>query len=90
MCWSFSSYAAPGFATPDWQRHRTSARILLVSIMYASSAEKVSIFDWCPSGLGAFFHTLKTELVHHRNYQTRAYNRTRLQPSKLSFAASTV
>jgi len=55
----------------------------------ASMSRKADCYDNAP--MESFFHTLKTELVHHRNYQTRAeaqrdifafiegfYNRTRL------------
>ncbi|QOZ11793.1 IS3 family transposase [Bradyrhizobium sp. CCBAU 51765] len=54
----------------------------------ASMSRKAGCFDNAP--MESFFHTLKTELVHHRRYQTRAqaqrdiffieafYNRTRL------------
>jgi putative transposase len=55
----------------------------------ASMSRKADCYDNAP--MESFFHTLKTELVHHRNYYTRAeaqrdifafiegfYNRTRL------------
>jgi putative transposase len=55
----------------------------------ASMSRKADCFDNAP--MESFFHTLKTELVHHRQYQTRTdamrdifafiegfYNRTRL------------
>ena len=55
----------------------------------ASMSRKADCYDNAP--MESFFHTLKTELVHHRNYNTRAeaqrdifafiegfYNRTRL------------
>src|SRR5256886_17403097 len=55
----------------------------------ASMSRKADCYDNAP--MESFFHTLKTELVHHRQYQTRAeaqrdifafiegfYNRTRL------------
>jgi putative transposase len=55
----------------------------------ASMSRKADCYDNAP--MESFFHTLKTELVHHRNYTTRAeaqrdifvfiegfYNRTRL------------
>jgi len=55
----------------------------------ASMSRKANCYDNAP--MESFFHTLKTELVHHRNYMTRAeaqrdifafiegfYNRTRL------------
>jgi len=55
----------------------------------ASMSRKANCYDNAP--MESFFHTLKTELVHHRNYKTRAeaqrdifafiegfYNRTRL------------
>ena len=57
--------------------------------MTASMSRKADCFDNAP--MESFFHTLKTELVHHRQYTTRAdaqrdiftfiegfYNRTRL------------
>jgi putative transposase len=57
--------------------------------MIASMSRKADCFDNAP--MESFFHTLKTELVHHRQYATRAdarrdifafiegfYNRTRL------------
>jgi len=36
----------------------------------ASMSRKADCFDNAP--MESFFHTLKTELVHHRNYQTCA------------------
>lgn len=55
----------------------------------ASMSRKADCYDNAP--MESFFHTLKTELVHHRDYKTRAdaqrdifaiiegfYNRTRL------------
>ena len=55
----------------------------------ASMSRRADCYDNAP--MESFFHTLKTELVHHRNYSTRAeaqrdifvfiesfYNRTRL------------
>jgi len=55
----------------------------------ASMSRKANCYDNAP--MESFFHTLKTELVHHRQYKTRAeaqrdifafiegfYNRTRL------------
>ena len=55
----------------------------------ASMSRKADCYDNAP--MESFFHTLETELVHHRDYQTRAeaqrdifafiegfYNRTRL------------
>ncbi|MBW5439312.1 transposase [Bradyrhizobium canariense] len=55
----------------------------------ASMSRKADCYDNAP--MESFFHTLKTELVHHRDYNTRAeaqrdifafiegfYNRTRL------------
>ena len=36
----------------------------------ASMSRKADCFDNAP--MESFFHTLKTELVHHRNYKTRA------------------
>ena len=57
--------------------------------MTASMSRKADCFDNAP--MESFFHTLKTELVHHRKYATRHqaerdifafiegfYNRTRL------------
>jgi putative transposase len=57
--------------------------------MTASMSRKGNCYDNAP--MESFFHTLKTELIHHRDYQTRAeaqrdvftyiegfYNRTRL------------
>ncbi|MGY3614170.1 transposase InsO family protein [Bradyrhizobium sp. USDA 10063] len=54
-----------------------------------SMSRKADCYDNAP--MESFFHTLKTELVHHRNYKSRAeaqrdifafiegfYNRTRL------------
>jgi transposase InsO family protein len=58
-------------------------------IVVASMSPKADCYDNAP--MESFFHTLQTELVHHRNYSTRAeaqrdnfvfiegfYNRTRL------------
>jgi transposase InsO family protein len=63
----------------------------------ASMSRKADCYDNAP--MESFFHTLKTELVHHRNYKTRAeaqrdiflfiegfYNRTRLH-SALGYIA---
>jgi transposase InsO family protein len=36
----------------------------------ASMSRKADCYDNAP--MESFFHTLKTELVHHRNYKTRA------------------
>jgi transposase InsO family protein len=36
----------------------------------ASMSRKADCYDNAP--MESFFHTLKTELVHHRQYQTRA------------------
>lgn len=62
---------------------------LVAAGMTASMSRKADCFDNAP--MESFFHTLKTELVHHRQYATRAeaqrdifafiegfYNRTRL------------
>lgn len=63
--------------------------VLVAAGMTASMSRKADCFDNAP--MESFFHTLKTELVHHRQYATRAeaqrdifafiegfYNRTRL------------
>ena len=63
--------------------------VLSVAGITASMSRKADCYDNAP--MESFFHTLKTELVHHRNYKTRAeaqrdifafiegfYNRTRL------------
>lgn len=62
---------------------------LAVAGITASMSRKADCYD--NALIESFFHTLKTELVHHRQYQTRAeaqrdifafiqgiYNRTRL------------
>ena len=62
---------------------------LLAAGITASMSRKADCYDNAP--MESFFHTLKTELVHHRDYNTRAearrdifafiegfYNRTRL------------
>jgi putative transposase len=62
---------------------------LAAAVMTASMSRKADCFDNAP--MESFFHTLKTELVHHRQYATRTeaqrdifafiegfYNRTRL------------
>jgi putative transposase len=66
--------------------------VLVAAGMTASMSRKADCFDNAP--MESFFHTLKTELVHHRQYETRAeaqrdifafiegfYNRTRLHSS---------
>jgi putative transposase len=71
------------YASHDYRAVLASANIT------ASMSRKADCYDNAP--MESFFHTLKTELVHHRNYQTRAeaqrdifafiegfYNRTRL------------
>jgi len=63
--------------------------VLSAADITASMSRKADCYDNAP--MESFFHTLKTELVHHRQYQTRAeaqrdifafiegfYNRTRL------------
>jgi putative transposase len=65
----------------------------------ASMSRKADCYDNAP--MESFFHTLKTELVHHRDYKTRAeahrdifafiegfYNRTRLH-SAIGYIAPT-
>ena len=62
---------------------------LVAANLTASMSRKAACFDNAP--MESFLHILKTELVHHRRYQTRAeaqrdvfafiegyYNRTRL------------
>ncbi|WP_028133920.1 integrase core domain-containing protein, partial [Bradyrhizobium japonicum] len=62
---------------------------LMEAGMTASMSRRADCYDNAP--MESFFHTLKTELVHHRNYKTRTeakrdifrliegfYNRTRL------------
>ena len=62
-------------------------------------SRKADCYDNAP--MESFFHTLKTELVHHRDYKTRAeaqrdifafiegfYNRTRLH-SAIGYIAPT-
>ena len=62
---------------------------LVAANLTASMSRKAGCFDNAP--MESFLHILKTELVHHRRYQTRAeaqrdvfafiegyYNRTRL------------
>lgn len=71
------------YASHAYRSALTSAGIV------ASMSRKADCYDNAP--MESFFHTLKTELVHHRNYKTRAeaqrdifafvegfYNRTRL------------
>jgi transposase InsO family protein len=71
------------YASHDYRRRLQSAGI------QASMSRKADCYDNAP--MESFFHTLKTELVHHRKYTTRAeakrdifafiegfYNRTRL------------
>ncbi len=71
------------YASHAYRHALTSAGIT------ASMSRKADCYDNAP--MESFFHTLKTELVHHRNYKTRAearrgifafiegfYNRTRL------------
>ena len=71
------------YASHAYRNALTSAGIV------ASMSRKADCYDNAP--MESFFHTLKTELVHHRNYKTRAeaqrdifayiegfYNRTRL------------
>ena len=71
------------YAAHDYRSRLQSAGIK------ASMSRKADCYDNAP--MESFFHTLKTELVHHRKYATRAeaqrdifafiegfYNRTRL------------
>ncbi|QQN65424.1 IS3 family transposase [Bradyrhizobium diazoefficiens] len=44
--------------------------VLSATGITASMSRKADCYDNAP--MESFFHTLKTELVHHRNYQTRA------------------
>ena len=70
-------------------RLRRLSHALQAAGITASMSRKADCWDNAP--MESFFHTLKTELVHHRNYPTRAeaqrdifafiegfYNRTRL------------
>ena len=72
----------------QYASHDYRATLAAVGIT-ASMSRKADCYDNAP--MESFFHTLKTELVHHRNYNTRAeaqrdifafiegfYNRTRL------------
>jgi len=43
---------------------------LAAADLTASMSRKADCYDNAP--MESFFHTLKTELVHHRNYKTRA------------------
>jgi putative transposase len=74
------------YAAHDYRSRLQSAGI------QASMSRKADCYDNAP--MESFFHTLKTELVHHRKYATRAeaqrdvfayiegfYNRTRLHSS---------
>lgn len=74
------------YAAHDYRTRLQSAGI------QASMSRKADCYDNAP--MESFFHTLKTELVHHRKYATRAeaqcdvfayiegfYNRTRLHSS---------
>lgn len=74
------------YAAHDYRTRLQSAGI------QASMSRKADCYDNAP--MESFFHTLKTELVHHRTYATRAqaqhdifayiegfYNRTRLHSS---------
>lgn len=71
---------------------RTYRNVLTGAGITASMSRKADCYDNAP--MESFFHTLKTEHVHHRNYETRAeaqrdifafiegfYNRTRLHSS---------
>ena len=70
------------YASADYRKALTSAGIT------ASMSRKADCYDNAP--MESFFHTLKTELIHHRQYATRQeakcdifayiegfYNRTR-------------
>jgi transposase InsO family protein len=72
-------------------------RALTSAGIVASMSRKADCYDNAP--MESFFHTLETELVHHRNYSTRAeaqrdiflfiegfYNRTRLHSAIGYFA----
>jgi transposase InsO family protein len=74
------------YASHDYRAALSAAGIT------ASMSRKADCYDNAP--MESFFHTLKTELVHHRQYQSRAeaqrdifafiegfYNRTRLHSS---------
>ena len=67
----------------------TYRNVMIDAGIIASMSRKADCYDNAP--MESFFHTLKTELVHHRSYKTRAearrdifnfiegfYNRTRL------------
>jgi transposase InsO family protein len=75
----------------QYAAHEYRARLQSAGIQ-ASMSRKADCYDNAP--MESFFHTLKTELVHHRTYATRAeakqdifayiegfYNRTRLHSS---------
>jgi transposase InsO family protein len=74
------------YASADYRKAMQSAGFR------ASMSRKADCYDNAP--MESFFHTLKTELVHHRQYATRAeakrdifayiegsYNRTRRHPA---------
>ncbi|MCP1899188.1 hypothetical protein ACVIHI_000015 [Bradyrhizobium sp. USDA 4524] len=73
------------YASHAYRQALTTARIT------ASMSRKADCYDNAP--MESFFHTLKTELVHHRDYQTRAqamrdvfaYYRGLLQPHPAPF-----
>jgi transposase InsO family protein len=78
-----TSFESAQYASLDYRGALAAAGIT------ASMSRKADCFDNAP--MESFFHTLKTELVHHRQYATRAeaqrdifafiegfYNRTRL------------
>ncbi|TGN74173.1 hypothetical protein EOW77_0034315 [Bradyrhizobium yuanmingense] len=75
------------FESAQYASHDYRAALSAVGIV-GSMSHKANCYDNAP--MESFFHTLKTELVHHRQYKTRAeaqrdifyiegfYNRTRL------------
>jgi transposase InsO family protein len=52
------------YASADYRKAMQSAGF------HASMSRKADCYDNAP--MESFFHTLKTELVHHRQYATRA------------------
>ncbi|WP_271608675.1 IS3 family transposase, partial [Bradyrhizobium sp. CCBAU 21359] len=76
------------FESAQYASHEYRAALVAAGIT-ASMSRKADCYDNAP--MESFFHTLKTELVHHRQYQTRTeaerdifafiegfYNQTRL------------
>ena len=81
--WVHHSDRGVQYASQDYRAVLSAAGIV------GSMSRKANCYDNAP--MESFFHTLKTELVHHRQYKTRAeaqrdifafiegfYNRTRL------------